>query len=58
MLGKIVEFEVISDAGTILKRAKINKIEFHPLLKKPIFTAVTPQKNEVKLTREEIKRVV
>lgn len=48
-------FEYLTHNGT--KRvAKVESIEFHPTLKKPIFIGKSPFGNTVKLTREEIHR--
>lgn len=57
MIGRGIEFEVVSNGEVILRKANVKSIEFHPVLG-PVFTAITPFGNQVRLTKREIKRVL
>lgn len=56
MIGKVIEYIVKTDNGLEKRKANVKKIEFNNQLGKPIFTAVTPFKNTIRLTRDEILR--
>lgn len=49
-IGKRIEYHVKNGEQRV---ATIKQIEFHPGLKKPLFIAISPFGNMVRLTREE-----
>lgn len=54
VLGKAIEFEVVSDSGIETRRACVKKVEFTTI--GVVYTALTPFGNEVRLIKREIKR--
>lgn len=54
-IGKVMEYKTHQGE---LRKATIQKIEFHQLLKKPIFIGISPYGNVVKLSKDEIHRIV
>jgi hypothetical protein len=57
MEGQVIEYEVISEGIVIVRTATVIKTELHHSLG-TIFTAITPYRNQVRLTRREIKRFI
>lgn len=57
MVGKMIEFEVISNGYPVNRRAKVTSVKRHEQLG-DVYTATTPFGNEVRLTMREIKRVL
>jgi hypothetical protein len=57
-IGKEIEFEVITDNGRKIRKARIIGVETSKHTGKTIFIAVTPFNNVVRLTSDEISRFI
>lgn len=57
MIGKMIEFEVMSNGYPATRRAKVTSVDRHEKLG-DVYTAITPFGNQVRLTMREIKRVL
>lgn len=58
MIGKVIEFEVLTDYGRKKRTARIIGVEKSKHTGKTLFVALTPYDNIVKLTEEEITRII
>jgi hypothetical protein len=57
MIGQTIEYEVIVEGIVTVRTAIVTKTELHHSLG-TIFTAITPYRNIVRLTRREIKQFI
>jgi hypothetical protein len=56
MIGRGIEYEVITENGPTTRVARVKSVEFTDI--GPVFNAVSPYGNKVRLTRSEISRVL
>jgi hypothetical protein len=55
MRRKMMGRWVVLDFNGVIRRAKIVHIEFHHILKRPVFHLISQLGNEFRLTKEELE---